>query len=178
VNTISGVIDSIYTKEVQIKNGPRAGQTSTVYHAMIQGHDVNLGFKCDYQEGESVTLTVEEKYGGYQVVKGNGNANAPSVPNAASQAGPAQPAAPLGPKPAAFPTPKNTKDISIIRQNSMTHATRIVDDMIIHGVVKAPKTEGEYVEKVIEVAYQVFDFSSGWREQKMADAQAAYQGEE
>jgi hypothetical protein len=50
--------------------------------------------------------------------------------------------------------------------------------MIDTKVIGAPKNEAEYVEKVIEVAYSVFDFSSGWREQKMADAQAAYAGDE
>lgn len=173
MNTISGKIDSIYTKEVQIKNGPRAGSTSTVYHAMIAGHDVNLGFKCDFEEGESVNLTVEEKYGGYQVVKGGGNGAAAPAPAAAQAAAPA-----LKPAPAAFPTPKNTKEISIVRQNAMRHAVPIVKDMVDAGVIPAPKDEAEYVEKVIEVAYSVFDFSSGWREQKMADAQAAYAGDE
>lgn len=174
MNTIAGVIDSIYTKEVQIKNGARAGQTSTVYHAMVGGHDVNLGFKCDFQEGERVNLTVEEKYGGYQLVKGGGNGTAAPAPTPAANSAPTPAPAPK----AAFPTPKNTKDVSIIRQNSMNHASRIVADMITAKVIAAPKTEAEYVEKVIEVAYQVFDFSSGWREQKMADAQAAYQGDE
>lgn len=173
MNTISGVIDSIYTKEIQIKRGARAGQTSQVYHAMVGGHDVNLGFKCDYQEGEMVNLNVEEKYGGYQVVQGNGSA-AP----AATAAAPTVAATPAPALKAAFPTPKNTKDISIIRQNSMNHASRIVRDMIDTKVIGAPKNEAEYVEKVIEVAYSVFDFSSGWREQKMADAQAAYAGDE
>lgn len=170
---ISGVIDSIFTKEVQIKRGPKAGSTSTVYHAMIQGHDVNLGFQCAFQEGESVTLNVEQKYGGYQVVQGNGSGTpvkAAPASNAGQSSAPTQVSAA---KPA-FPTVKNTKDVSIIRQNSMTHASRIVRDMVDLGVIVAPPKEAEYVEKVIEVAYTIADFSTGWREQKMADAMAGY----
>ncbi len=175
---ISGVIDSIYTKDVQIKNGPKAGSTSTVYHAMIQGHDVNLGFQCAFQEGESVTLNVEQKYGGYQVVKGNGSGS-PVKAAPASNAGPGSAPTQVSAAKPAFPTVKNTKDVSIIRQNSMTHASRIVRDMVDLGVIAAPPKEAEYVEKVIEVAYTIADFSTGWREQKMADAMAGYtEGEE
>lgn len=172
MEVIQGTIDSIYTKEIQIKRGPRSGQTSQVYHAMINGHDVNLGFKCDLVEGEVVTLNVEEKFGSYQVVQGNGQAG----PAASVQ--PAKAAPSVASKAPAFPTPKNTKDISIIRQNSMTHASRIVRDMVDLDVIKAPKNEAEYVEKVIEIAYSIFDFSSGHREVKMVEAQAAYTGDE
>lgn len=170
---VSGVIDSIYTKEIQIKRGPRAGGTSQVYHAMINGHDINLGFECSYKEGESVVLNVEEKYGSLQVAKGGGQAKS----NGTASVAPASVPAPAPTTRPAFPTPKNTKDISIIRQNSMTHASRIVKDMCDLGILPKFK-EAEYVEKVIEVAYTVADFSTGWREQKMADAMSAYEGDE
>ena len=65
MEVIQGTVDSIYTKDITIKRGPRAGQDSKVYHAMVNGHDINLGFNCDFQEGEQVTLNVEEKFGSY-----------------------------------------------------------------------------------------------------------------
>lgn len=175
MEVIQGTIDSIFTKQVTIKRGPKAGSDSTVYHAMINGHDVNLGFSCELVEGESVTLNVEEKFGGYQVVKGSGVASANGAVVAAKAAAPT-----VSPKAPAFPTPKNTKDISIIRQNSMTHASRILRDMIDLGIVSTTKVKDEaaYVEKVIEIAYTVFDFSSGHREVKMVEAQAAYAGDD
>ncbi len=174
---ISGVIDSIFTKDVQIKRGPKAGSTSTVYHAMIQGHDVNLGFQCAFQEGESVSLNVEQKYGGYQVVQGNGGGS-PVAPAPASNAGQGSAPTKVSAAKPAFPTVKNTKDVSIIRQNSMTHASRIVRDMIDTKVIVQPKNEAEYVEKVIEIAYTIADFSTGWREEKMAEVMEAYTGDE
>ncbi len=170
---IQGTIDSIYTKDVQIKNGPRAGQTSTVYHAMINGIDVNCGFECSFVQGETVTLNVEQKYGGYNVLKGN----QPAQSKPAHSAGQAVAPTPIpAPRPA-FPTPKNTKDISIIRQNSMTHATRIVKDMQDLGILSKIMKEEDYIEKVIEVAYTIADFSTGWREEKQAAIIAAYEGD-
>lgn len=159
---IAGVIDSIYTKTVPTKRGD-----GTVYHAMVNGNDVNLGFKCAYQEGETVQLNVEHKYGGYQLIQG-----APTATNgAANQAG--KGASKPASKPA-FPTPKNTKDVSIIRQNSMTHASRIVRDMADLGILGKLK-EDAYLEKVIETAYYIADFSTGWREEKQAAAMAGYE---
>ena len=51
-------------------------------------------------------------------------------------------------------------------------------DMVDLDVIKAPRNEGEYIEKVIEIAYCVFDYSSGHREVKMVEAQEAYAGDD
>lgn len=170
-----GTIDSIYTKDITIKRGPRAGQTSKVYHAIISGEDVNLGWSCPYEEGERVNIQVEtSRFGGYELAKGNGKATptVATVPAGTAAKSKAQVQA------GAFPVGKNTKDVSIIRQNSMTHATQIVRDMIQAGTIVKPLCKEEYLEKVIEVAYTIADFSTGWREVKMAEAMAAYKEDE
>lgn len=164
---ISGVIDSIYTKEINTKRGP-----SNVYHAMINGQDVNLGFKTSHSQGETVTWEVEHKYGGLQYV-GPSNGQPTSV-QSGGQSNSSSNAAPV--RATAFPTPKGTKDVSIIRQNSMTHATKIVAGMLDNGSIEL-QTEDEYINKVLEVAYIVADYSTGWREVKEAAARAAYDGE-
>lgn len=170
---IAGTIDSIYTKDITIKRGPRAGNTSPVYHATINGHDVNLGFQTTLVEGQSVVLDVENKYGGYQLIQqGKGNvSNSGTVGNATGSAVPKSPSTR-----AAFPIPNNTKDTSIIRQSSLNRAVEVVTLMVDHGLFN-PKKEEELINKIYEVAYQFTDFGSGQREVKQAAVIAAYEEE-
>ena len=163
---ISGVIDSIFTKTVSTRRGD-----AQVYHAMINGHDVNLGFKCDYAEGESVTLEVENKYGGYQLVSGRKGSVAPKGSNGAGSA--------VGnPKvrqaPPEFPVPKNTKGITIARQNSGGHAATVVAALINAGVITTTKDASD---TFMQLAYEITDFATGHREAAQAAAIASY-GEE
>jgi hypothetical protein len=165
---VTGVIDSIYTKSVPIKNGPRAGSDGTVYHAMIDGLDINLGFKCDYVEGEHVTLNVNNGRFGWEIVKGNsgGGYNKPAQPPKA--------AAPrANPKPATeFPVPKNTKGITIARQNSGGHAATLVSALIASGNIT--DTE-EAINVFMDYAYQITDFATGQREADMAASMDAHE---
>jgi hypothetical protein len=164
---IAGVIDSIYTKTVKTKRGD--GQ---VYHAMVNGHDVNLGFKCDYVEGEAVTLEVEHKYGGYQLINGRKG----SVAGASNGTGTTSPnpATPRRAAPAEFPVPKNTKGITIARQNSGGHAATIVAAMIETGQIT---TVDDAADAFMTLAYQITDFATGQREQAQAEAIANYQAQ-
>lgn len=165
---ISGKIDNIYTKTVSTRFGDKE-----VYHAVVNGNDINLGFKCDYVEGETVTLNVEHKYGGYQLVQTGTKASG-------STGGSPAPAsnAPTGSKPSApaFPINKNTKDISIIRQSSLNRAIEAVSVMMKEGYVIV-SNEQEYLDKVLEVAYMFTDFGSGQREVKQAEAMAGYEAD-
>ena len=166
---ISGTIDSIYTKIITTKYGDKP-----VYHAMVNGHDVNLGFKTAHHEGEVVQLPVEVKYGGYQLIQGpkpttNGAVQAQVQPMASA------PSPNVQSKPA-FPIPNNTKDTSIIRQSSLNRAVETISQMIDHGVF-TPKTEQDFMDKVFEIAYQYTDFGTGQREVKHAEAMAGYKDE-
>jgi len=168
---ISGVIAQIYTKEITTKFGPK-----NVYHAMIDGHDVNLGFKTMLQNGETVSLPVEHKYGGYQLIQGQVvPAGSPSTvgatPVATPSAGPAQ--IPRAPASRAFPVDTNTKDISIIRQSSLNRAIESVT-LLWHQGLFTPITEQDYLDKVFELALLYTDFGSGQREVKQAEAMQAY----
>lgn len=151
---LAGTVDSIYTKTITIKNGRRAGQDATVYHATINGQDVNCGFKQPmFEEGEVVNIEVEQKFGGWQYV-------GPAVKGS-------QPVAKAAPPPAkkpAFPVGKDTKDMSIIRQNSLNHASRIVFDYYRSTDTQYTGSMEDYVNEVINVAYDLTDFSSGHRE--------------
>jgi hypothetical protein len=175
MTTIQGNIDSIYTKAVPIKRGPRAGQDGTVYHAMVNGYDVNLGFKCDFEEGELVTWNVEEKFGGWQLVKGGAPQAAASNSEPSTASKPNTGPITTGTAPTEFPVPKNTKGISICRQNSGGHAAVIVAALIKQGVIK---DQAEAAQAFLELAYEITDFATGQREAAMADAKAAYKGPE
>lgn len=167
---ITGVIDSITTQDVMTKFGQKQ-----VYHAMINGHDVNLGFKTECVQGQNVTLNVEFKYGGYQLLQGptsgpTTEVGAAPAPGSVAKA-PARTAS-------AFPVATNAREMSIVRQSSLTRAVESVNFLINEGVIGMPKTESEYQEKILEFAYFYTDFGTGQREAKAAAAQAAYEGQD
>jgi len=155
---VVGVIDSIYTKDVTTKFG-----TKEVYHAMINGQDINLGFKCAYVVGESVTLPVEHKYGSLQLIQG-GNGAAPAATGI--KAAPVQAQA-TAPQQAAteFPVAQGTRGITIARQNSGGHAATIVAALIAQGKITTPEAA---LDEFMELAYEIADFATGHREIKMA----------
>ena len=84
IENIEGVIENIYSKDVNTRYGQKP-----VYHAVIDtGHDINLGFKCDYEEGEYVSLDVQNGKYGYELAKtGPGAALTGGAPKAAAPKG-------------------------------------------------------------------------------------------
>ena len=164
---LTGTIDSIYTKTLKIKNGPRAGQDTQVYHAMINGYDINLGFKCDHQEGETVSLTVENGRFGYELVK-NPQAGAQPIAPAPTVSSASAPQTCKAPD---FPVAKDSRGMTIARQNSGGHAARLVVALIDQGAVS---TKDEAIEAFMEFAYQITDFATGHREINQAAAMQGY----
>lgn len=161
---LAGVIDSIHTKDVQTKFGQKQ-----VYHATIKGHDVNLGFKTELAQGENVTLHVEHKYGGYQLL--DTPAPTGTLPVGSQPAAAATAKAPVGSH--AFPVALNSNGTSIVRQSSLNRAVEAVHKLIDSGLF-TPKDETAYQNKVFEYAYMFTDFGTGQREVKEAAARAAY----
>lgn len=165
---IIGVVDSIYTKEVNTKFGPRS-----VYHATVNGHDVNLGFQTELTEGEAVVLDVEHKYGGYQLIQGGAKKRKNYI-NTPPAKGPTPKAEPkvVPKKGPAFPIAVNNESTSIIRQSSLNRAVESVHKLMDAGVITA-KTEAQYQNKIFEYAYLYTDFGTGQREVKAAAAMRA-----
>lgn len=161
---IKGVVDSVYTKQVNTKRGP-----ADVYHAIIDGNDLNMGFKPVYEEGQYVDVEVYEKYNEYHISKsGNKQSGAPAKSGGNNTQRASTPA---------FPVAKNTKDTSICRQNALTNARSLVDTLLASGAVKY-KDEQTTIDLILTFAYQFADFSTGQREVKMAEAKAAYKEDE
>lgn len=149
---VEGIISEIRTRTVS--NG------GTVYTAVIDGTDVNLGFSCTYSEGEFVSVDVESTKWGLQVPsKRRGSGAAP-----AQQASPA----PAHTAKKMFPVDPNTKDHSIIRQNALTNANTAVGSAIAAGVFK-PKTQDDVYNEIIKVAYNLVGFGMGTLDAKVLD---------
>lgn len=169
---VQGVIDGIRTQSVNTKYGDK-----DVYHAMINGQEVNLGFKCPYVVGESVTLDVEHKYGQLQAIlppTGAPAANGAGAPAAQVQAVPAQQNQ-KATVPTEFPVAKNTRGITIARQNSGGHAAQIVAALINQGKLT---TVEEAKEAFMDIVYDITDFATGHREAAQAEAIQAYEEQE
>ena len=149
---VEGIISEIRTRTVS--NG------GTVYSADIDGTEVNLGFKCEYKEGEFVSIEVESTKWGLQV---------PSKRRNTSAAAPAQRAAAPAPARATkqmFPVDPNTKDHSIIRQNALTNANTAVRSAILSEVFE-PKTPDDVYNEILKVAYNLVGFGMGTLDKKI-----------
>lgn len=162
---VSGVIDSIVSKTV--------GNGGTVYTAVIDGTEVDLGFKCNVSEGEYVDLDVESTKWGLKVAQ-------PGKPRGAVQLGGATPRQQQSaPKPSPttrkqFPVDPDSKDHVIIRQNALTNANAAVASAISAGAT-FDDAEAVYNE-IIKVAYNLTGFAMGTLDQvlvEQAKAQAS-----
>ena len=162
---VQGVVTEINTKTVQIKRGPKAGSDSTVYSMTLDtGHRINLGFKCSYAQGESVNLTLEAtNFGDYKIIS-SGSA-APAAGTFIAQPVPVSNATPAPKR--EFPIDKNSRGMSITRQNSGGHAATMVAALINQDRITNAE---DAMTAWFEMAYDITDFATGHREEAQAKA--------
>lgn len=168
---VTGRVDSIYSKTVTTKFGDK-----NVYYANINGQDINIGFKKSVEEGQNVTLDVEQKYGELQMVRGSGPKQA-----AVGQAPTPAKSMPAAKQAQEFPVPTNSRSTSICRQSGLNRAVEVATTMYNRGSFDDSTGMPDnqmFEDKIFELAYKFTDFSTGQREVKMANAEAAYNGEE
>lgn len=132
---IEGIVDSVYTKQVNTKRG-----LGTVYHAMVNGQDINLGFKKMVEEGEHVALNCEQKYGTLQVVSMAPKGSGTPVPTGAPSAKPAPASGGGGWNKGTFPLKSTDHAVSICRQNALTNANATVSSYVAVLCSKAKAT--------------------------------------
>jgi len=164
---IEGSIEQTYNKMVNTRNGQ-----APVYHVVVDGQDVNCGFRDPgYEEGQFVTLNVENTNYGLKISTGGapGRSKAPQTRSAGTAPSAGIQKAPR-PAVAEFPVPKNTKGITIARQNSGGHAAVIVAALVNKGVIK---TVEDAENAFFQFAYEITDFATGHREVAQAAAMAA-----
>jgi hypothetical protein len=164
---MSYIIENITTKEVTTKFGPKPA-----YTIVAGGERFSYGFKKPaFAIGDEVDFQyTENTYGknvdmtSVQMIKKGTGAPTPS----ASSASPAK--APYSPPTKVFPIPLLHGDRAIVRQNSITNATKAVCDF---SGVDGPEDLTTYADLIIEVARKFEAYSCGDLDAQAAEKMAA-----
>lgn len=168
---ITGVINSLWTKPIRIKNGPNAGNDAPVTLFTVEGTDgtFNLGFgKQQVAEGDEVSFNHQElKYGEYPVDKNTlkivsrGNKVEKPTPTASSGT-PAKVggtgSAKGGYSRGSFPLDFTDGQRSILRQHAFTQARELLVSQIDTG---ERRPDDLTVAEVITAAYEIEKYTSG-----------------
>lgn len=165
---MSYIIENITTKEVTTKFGPKPAYTITA-----GGERFSYGFKKPaFAIGDEVDFQyTENTYGknvdlaSVQMLKKGAGAPTPS----ASTASPGK--APYSPPSKVFPIPLLHGDRAIVRQNSITNATKAVSDYM--GDPDSIQTIEEYADYIISVARKFEAYSCGDLDAQAAEAMVA-----
>jgi hypothetical protein len=165
MNRIKGVVDRTWTKNKSTKFGDK-----TIHYCDVDGITFETGFKKVFSEGEMIEVAVKHQYGVYQYQPGILAAQLPEATAAPANKGNFSKGN-LSNK-GQFPIDPKDGQMSIIRQSSMNRAVEVVRDMMDNELF-LPKTEKEYLNKLLEVALIVTDFSSGQDIMKLALAKTA-----
>lgn len=164
---MSYTIENITTKEVTTKFGPKPA-----YTIVANGERFSYGFKkptfgigdeIDFQYtentyGKNVDLTSVQ-----MIKKGSGG-----TPVTASSS-PAK--APYSPPAKVFPIPLLHGDRAIVRQNSVTNATKAVADIL--GKTEYSGTIEDYASEIVRVARMFEAYSCGDLDAQAAEAMVA-----
>ena len=133
METITGVVQGVYDK--QTKTG------KTVWHAIINGKDINMAFdKPAFNVGDTATVEYEETRWGPQIVK--------TGKPTAGRTGPS--------KGGGFRPEDPKKQLSIARQNALGHATAIV----LASTDPLASTASATADEVIRIAHKLTKFST------------------
>lgn len=152
---------------LSVNSKPGKGKFATMqFHQATVQDPTGMQYKVDFGTvtppgiGETFTCQTDDAptYGAYKMIRGTYIGPASSATHLAP-AGSLQAA----PRPGQFPVPEDSKDISIIRQNSLGHAVELVNNMfhIFFPGTGEAITEDQLTRKVIEVAFLFSQFSSG-----------------
>lgn len=158
------IIENITSKEVTTKFGPKPA-----YTIVADGQRYQYGFKKPtFAIGDEVDFQFTENTYGKTVdltsvrllKKGSGSpSTAPTAASSGAGKGSYAPAAKV------FPIPPLHGDRAIVRQNSITNATKAVAD---HG--KGYATTDEYAQEIIRIARMFEAYSCGDIETAQAEA--------
>jgi len=162
---MSYIIENITTKEVTTKFGPKPA-----YTIIANGERFGYGFKKPmFAIGDEIDFQfTENTYGknvdltSVQMLKKGTGAPTPS----ASSASPAK--APYSPPSKVFPIPLLHGDRAIVRQNSITNATKAVCDFLDSN--EDVETVQAYADLIIEVARKFEAYSCGDLDAQAAEA--------
>ena len=165
---MSYIIENITTKEVTTKFGPKPAYTITA-----GGERFSYGFKKPaFAIGDEVDFQyTENSYGknvdlaSVQMIKKGAGAPTPSAPSASPGK------APYSPPSKVFPIPPLHGDRAIVRQNSITNATKAVADFVKD--VNVIDSVDDYADLIIRVARKFEAYSCGDLDAAQAEAMVA-----
>ena len=152
---VKGVVDTCTQRDQKTRNG-----MGTIHGCIVDGVEFETGFNKKHSEGTMVSVAVKWDYGKWNQINGDGE-GMPAATAGGQVKAVGGTAAPRGKAKGEFPVPPDHYSMSIIRQNSMGHATKIVDDMYKHGVLTSVSTTDDYLKEVVETALSITEFSSG-----------------
>jgi hypothetical protein len=160
------IIENITTKDVNTKFGPKPA-----YTIMANGERFSYGFKKPtFAIGDEIDFQFTESTYGKQVdpvsvrmiKKGSG---------AAAPAASAAPTKSYTPPTKVFPIPPLHGDRAIVRQNSITNATKLIADM--QSKSKEVRNEVELANTIIEIAKMFEAYSCGDNDAMAAELMAS-----
>jgi hypothetical protein len=166
---MSYIIENITTKEVTTKFGPKPA-----YTIVANGERFSYGFKkpvftigdeVDFQYTENTYGKNVDMTSVQMIKKGTGVLVAPSI----STASPGK--APYSPPSKVFPIPLLHGDRAIVRQNSITNATKAVCDYLDSN--DAIDDVQQYADLIIEIARKFEAYSCGDLDAQAAEAMVA-----
>ena len=165
---MSYIIENITTKEVTTKFGPKPA-----YTIIANGERFSYGFKKPtFAIGDEVDFQyTENTYGknvdmtSVQMLKKGTGAPTPSTSTAVP------PKAPYSPPSKVFPIPLLHGDRAIVRQNSVTNATKAVADYLDSN--EDVDTVLAYADLIIEIARKFEAYSCGDLDAQAAEMMAA-----
>lgn len=165
---MSYIVENITTKEVTTKFGPKPA-----YTIVANGERFSYGFKKPaFKIGDEIDFQFTENTYGKNVdlasvqllAKGTG---APTPPPSTSTA----PTKAYGAPAKVFPIPALHGDRAIVRQNSITNATKAVCDYFDSN--DGIDTVGDYADLIISVARKFEAYSCGDLDMEAAEAMVA-----
>ena len=152
---MSYIIENISTKEVNTKFGPKPA-----YSVVANGERYSYGFKKPaFKIGDEVDFQYTENTYGKNIdhasvrllKKGEGGSAAPAATSSPARAS-------YG-SPKVFPIPPLHGDRAIVRQNSITNATKLVSDALCNG--KKEVDLAAAAEQIISIARMFEAYSCG-----------------
>jgi hypothetical protein len=155
---MSYIVENITSKEVTTKFGPKPA-----YSIVANGERFSYGFKkpafkigdeIDFQFSENTYGKTVDMTSVQLISKGTGSPTPP--PATATTAPPKAYGAPAK----VFPIPPLHGDRAIVRQNSITNATKAVADFASNGDVEL-ETMDAYAEMIIHIARKFEAYSCG-----------------
>ena len=157
---ISAPVQDILAKEITLKSGPRAGKTSQVFTAVVDGKKIDLGFKCLHRKGdlfEADITDVPDKWGMFKLT---GQGTRLDTKTTGTTPGVQVEAPKTWDK--GFPIARTNHATSICRQNALTNAINYYN-------MSLSKSEGATVEQVLNVANQFAKWTTGQTEMEEAE---------